>query len=165
MKKENKSSNLLAYLGIFILFLFIALPPALRVFIPKEENTTDPDINVVKMQLTCTKVSRKIEYNINEKIITTYRDGAISTSTFIYDVEIKEEGMTISGIEIDEFNELRKIPGVISKQEGNTYTINIDYQNNDYSSEEILKNHSNTIQEQMTYYTTEDRYTCITERN
>lgn len=162
MKKES-SSNLLAYLGIFVLLLFIILPPLLRVLVPKEEENTPTPINPVIMKLTCTKNEAKLNYDISRTVESIYESGDLTKTVFTYEVTFGDEELTMDDVVLDDYSSFKKISGADVETSGNKYTVTFNYATNDYSNNKLLSNHRQVLSDQLNYYSEED-YNCTTER-
>lgn len=158
---NNGSIKMVGYLGIFILLLFIILPPLFRVLFPEEENTNVEKEKLV-MNLTCTKDEDFVEYKLKTTISTNYVDSKISNSTFTYEVSANDSYFS-SGVSIEEYESLKKIPNVDFSDKDNKHIIKIDYDKFNYSNEEILKDHSKVISEQMAIYS-DDSFECTTAK-
>ena len=76
-KTDASTTKTLCYFGIFILLLFIVLPPLFRVLFPEEEQKPD-EIKKTIMNLTCVKDDDFIEYKLKTTISTNYVDGVIN---------------------------------------------------------------------------------------
>lgn len=161
MTDNNSSIKMVGYLGIFILLLFIILPPLFRVLFPKDENK-DVEKEKLVMNLTCTKDEDFVEYKLKTIISTNYVDSKISDSTFTYEISASDSYFS-SGISIAEYESLKKVSNVDFTENNNKYILKIDYDKFDYSNEELLKNHSKVISEQMAIYS-DDSFECTTTR-
>lgn len=161
MTDNNSSIKMVGYLGIFILLLFIILPPLFRVLFPKDENK-DAEKEKLVMNLTCTKDEDFVEYKLKTIISTNYVDSKISDSTFTYEISASDSYFS-SGISIAEYESLKKVSNVDFTENNNKYILKIDYDKFDYSNEELLKNHSKVISEQMAIYS-DDSFECTTTR-
>lgn len=161
MTDNNGSIKMVGYLGIFILLLFIILPPLFRVLFPEDENK-DVEKEKLVMNLTCTKDEDFVEYKLKTTISTNYVDSKISDSTFTYEISASDSYFS-SGISIEEYESLKKVSNVDFTENNNKYILKIDYDKFDYSNEELLKNHSKVISEQMAIYS-DDSFECTTTR-
>lgn len=163
--KESKidlgTLKVLGYLGIFILLIFIILPPLFRVLFPEEENITEKQQLIVN--LTCSKTEDFVEYKLNTTINTNYVDGAINDSTFTYEVEIVDDMLALDGIVIEEYDALKKVSNIDFEENQNKYILKIDYKKFDYSNEPLLSSHRKIISEQMETYSN-SAYECRTTR-
>ena len=167
---ENKKNNedlikMLCYLGIFVLLLFIVLPPLFRVIFPEEEKALQEETEQKKtiMNLTCVKTEDFVEYQIKTTISTNYIEEKISNSTFIYEVEYMDEIFNSDDILIEEYERLKGIDNVDFYEEDNKYTLNIDYIAFDYSNEQLLTSHKMIIVNQMNFYSN-DNFECNTRK-
>lgn len=164
MKKESGAVKILCYLGICVLLLFIVLPPLFRVLFPEEEVDT-PNEEVVQtiMNLTCTKEEDFVDYRLNTTISTNYVDDKISNSTFTYQIEIVNSSLQPEGILIEEYEDLKRVNNIDYEENGNIYTLKIDYNSFDYTREPLLENHSKVIVDQMVIYSDND-FECETTK-
>ena len=158
----KSSSNILAYLGIFILLIFIVVPPVLRVFVPKENEITSV-ANKVVMKLSCSRTESTPEYSLTRNIDSKYEDGVLVETLFTYSVTFTENLFTMDSITIDDYETLKKIPNSITTEDKTQYTVKFDYVSNDYSNNKDLANHSKLLSEQLKYYA-EENYICTTAR-
>lgn len=162
MKKNNESSiKLLCYMGIFVLLLFIVLPPLFRVMFPEDLNPGGEKPKLV-MNLNCVKTENFVEYEIKSTINTNYVEGVISDSTFTYDLKFNDE-LFEEDVEIEEYETLKMISNVDFEEEKNKYILRINYEKFDYSNEPLLSNHKMIISEQLEKYTN-DHYECKTTK-
>lgn len=82
-KKQKKAkSPLLVIFTIFILAIFIILPPVFRNMFPKKEVPKNNNIKVRKVLLTCTKTMPTEGYEITSKV--KYLNGKPDRNTIIY---------------------------------------------------------------------------------
>lgn len=160
-KNDASTTKTLCYFGIFILLLFIVLPPLFRVLFPEEEQKPD-EIKKTIMNLTCVKDDDFIEYKLKTTISTNYVDGVINDSTFTYTVSSTDSYFG-SRVTIEEYEALKKVPNVEFSEKNNNYILNIDYSKFDYSNEEALDNHKKVISEQMAIYS-DDSFECKTTK-
>ena len=151
MKGDSSSYQMLCYLGIFLLLLFIVLPPLFRIIFPREETSENNDNLPLIMNLTCNKEEDFGDYQLKTKIESNYYEDKIHDTTFTYEI------IDVSGAG------LRSIENVKSSENENIYTLKIDYANNDYSNEELLADHQHVIAEQLRYYT-DNSFTCNTAK-
>lgn len=162
-KKNNEGLiKMLCYLGIFVLLLFIVLPPLFRMLFPEEE-IIDEEPEKVIMNLNCEKIENNTDYKIKRTINTTYVENKITNSTFTYELEYADSIFNGEEIIIEEYETLKRINNVDFNEEGNKYTISIDYVNFDYSNEDALVNHKKMILDQLQYYT-QQLFECNTSR-
>ena len=164
---EEKNNNeglikLLCYLGIFVLLLFIILPPLFRMVFPEEEIINEEPKKLI-MNLTCVKTDDFMDYKIKTTINTNYVENEISNSIFTYEVEYMDSIFSDEEIIIEEYETLKRLNNVDFNEEGNKYTLSIDYVNFDYSNEESLANHRMMIASQMQYYT-QEHFECRTSK-
>ena len=82
---DSGATKLLCYLGIFILLLFIILPPLFRVLFFVQEEIEEEKKQVI-MNLTCEKTDDFVEYKVKTTINTNYVEGAINNSLFQYEI-------------------------------------------------------------------------------
>ncbi len=165
MKKESGAMKILCYLGIFVLLIFIVLPPLFRVLFPEEEEVVTPneEQKPTIMRLTCSKEEDFVDYKLNTTINTDYVDDKISTSTFTYQVNIVDNSLQPEGILIEEYENLKKLDNVDFSEEETTYTLNINYDQFDYSNEPLLENHRKVIVDQMVVYS-DNGFECETTK-
>ncbi len=165
MKKDGSGIKILCYLGIFVLLIFIVLPPLFRVLFPEEEEVVTPNEEETQtiMRLTCTKEEDFVDYKLNTTINTNYVDDKISTSTFTYQINIVNNALQPEGILIEEYENLKKLDNVDFEEEGTTYTLNINYEQFDYSNEPLLENHRKVIVDQMVIYS-DNGFECETTK-
>ncbi|MBQ7136400.1 MAG: hypothetical protein IJO43_00285 [Bacilli bacterium] len=161
---DSGATKLLCYLGIFILLLFIILPPLFRVLFPVEEEIEEEKKQVI-MNLTCEKTEDFVEYKVKTTINTNYVDGVINDSVFKYEIEIVEEFMENDDIEIEEYETLKRINNVDFEEEENLYTLKIDYKKFGYNDEPLLDEHRKNISDQMRFYTEEEHFECKTTQS
>lgn len=164
MKKDNLGTiKTLGYLGIFVLLLFIILPPLFRlVFEDEEQNIGTEEKTKLVMNLSCSKEEDFVEYKLKTSINTNYIDSVIHDSIFTYEVEVVDSAIA-GGIEIEEYEALKKINNVDFEDVGNKHIIRIDYSKFDYSNEPLLTDHRNVIADQMLHYT-DKSFECKTMR-
>ena len=163
-KKDNEGLiKGLCYLGIFILLLFIVLPPLFRILFPEEQQQEKEEQKQLIMNLTCVKTDNYTDYKIITTINTNYIDEEISNSIFTYEVEYSDDIFNSDDIFIDEYETLKRVDNIDFSENGNKYVLTIDYINFDYSNEEALVNHRKMIAEQRNYYATED-FECQTQK-
>jgi len=166
---ENKKNNeglikLLCYLGIFVLLLFIVLPPLFWNLFPEEvENKEEEEQKKIVMNLSCTKTEDYFDYKIMKTISTNYIEERITKSMFTYEVEHSDEIFESDDILIEEYETFKKLANVDFAVDDNLYVISIDYVNFDYNNVEELLNHRKKLGEQLNYYT-EKGYECKTSR-
>jgi len=161
--KREESSNLLAYLGIFVLLLFIILPPLLRVVVPKNEKKEPVNTNPVIMGLACTKNDSELNYSILRTIESTYNNGELTKTIFTYDVSFGDDELTMKDITISDFLSLKKISGADVKERANKYIVTFNYTVSNYSNNKVLENHRKKLSDQLNYYSTEG-YNCTTAK-
>ena len=92
-KKKADGKSILVYLAILLLILVIALPPLLRVLVPKEQETTieeAPKITALlcKKQLTVGSLLYQISTN------STYEKGILQKVTFTYRSSLQNDSTT-----------------------------------------------------------------------
>jgi len=165
MKKNSNdtgATKLLCYLGIFVLLLFIVLPPLFRVLFPEEEEMKKEETKLI-MNLNCVRTDDFVEYKVKTTINTNYIEGAINDSTFTYEIEIVDDMMTNDSIEIEEYEALKKVSNVDFEENGKKYILKIDYSKFNYSNEPLLQKHRSSINEQMFTYS-EDHFECETTK-
>lgn len=165
MKNINNDTGgikILCYLGIFVLLLFIILPPLFRVLFPETEEIKTEEKKLI-MNLSCSKTEDFVEYKLKTTINTNYIEGVINDSTFTYELEIVDNMMTAEGISIEEYDNLKKVSNVDFEESNNKYILKIDYSKFDYSNEPLLTNHKKVIAEQLATYS-EDAFECKTTR-
>lgn len=158
---KSNDRKVLCYLGIFILLVFIVLPPLFRVLFPEEENVEEEQEQLI-MNLNCVRTENFIEYKLKTTINTNYIDSAINNSTFTYEIEIVDNMMN-EGIIIEEYESLKRISNVDFDESSNTYILKIDYSKFDYSNEPLLDEHRKVISEQLATYT-QDSFECKTTK-
>jgi len=161
---DSGASKLLCYLGIFILLLFIILPPLFRVLLPLLDVIQEEKEKTIVMNLTCEKTEDFVEYKLKTTINSNYADSMITDSVFKYEIEIVDSIMDSDAIEIEEYENLKKINNVDFEEEENSYILKFNYQKFDYSDEQLLKEHRKIINDQMQYYS-ENNFECKTTRN
>jgi len=148
---DSGASKLLCYLGIFILLLFIILPPLFRVLFPVEEEIEEEKEKTIVMNLTCEKTEDFVEYKLKTTINSNYADSMITDSVFKYEIEIVDSIMDSDAIEIEEYENLKKINNV------------------DFEEEEDLTEENEATKEDLDYYRDyPERYTynqIMTEKN
>lgn len=154
-------TKLLCYLGIFVLLLFIVLPPLFRFLFPVEETKEEPKKLI--MNLYCTKQEDFVEYKLKTTINTNYVDGNINDSVFTYEIEIVDEMLLEEGIEIEEYESLKRVNNIDFEEDDNKYIIKIDYSKFNYTNEPLLENHRKVINDQMYTYS-ENNFECKTTR-
>lgn len=164
---ENKKDNeglikLLCYLGIFVLLLFIILPPLFRMVFPEEEHQDEEQQKLI-MNLTCVKIEDFIDYKIKTTINTNYIEERISNSIFTYEIEYMDDIFGSEDIIIEEYETLKRVNNVDFDEDGNKYTLTIDYVNFDYSNEAALINHKMMIGDQLSFYGSQ-QYECNTSK-
>lgn len=158
---DNSSIKVLCYLGIFILLLFIVLPPLFRVLFPDEEGPVVEKEKLI-MNLTCSKVEDFIEYKIKTTINTNYVEGEINDSKFTYEV-ISSDDFFDDEVEIEEYEALKKVSNVDFEEEDNKYILTVDYSKFHYNNEPLLQEHKMMISAQFQKYT-EDHFECLTTK-
>jgi len=164
MKKNNNADaiKLLCYLGIFVLLLFIILPPLFRFLFPVEEELTEEEREEQKMNLYCIKTEDFDEYKLTTTINNQYTEGMINDSMFTYEIEILDEEFD-DDIKIEEYEELKKVNNVDFEEEENKYILKINYGKFDYSNEPLLEEHKKSMNEQMRIYS-ENNFECKLEK-
>ena len=147
------------------MLIFIVLPPLFRVLFPEEEEVVTPneEQKPTIMRLTCSKEEDFVDYKLNTTINTDYVDDKISTSTFTYQVNIVDNSLQPEGILIEEYENLKKLDNVDFSEEETTYTLNINYDQFDYSNEPLLENHRKVIVDQMVVYS-DNGFECETTK-
>lgn len=158
---DNGSIKILCYLGIFFLLLFIVLPPLFRVLFPEEEGPVVEKEKLI-MNLTCVKTEDFVEYKLKTTINTNYVEGEINDSKFTYEV-ISSDNFFADGVEIEEYESLKKVSNVDFEEEDNKYILTIDYSKFNYSNEPLLQEHKMMISSQLQKYT-EDHFECSTTK-
>ena len=161
MKTDNGLLKIICYLGIFVLLLFIILPPLFRVLFKEEEEVVIKK-EPVKMSLSCSLNEAFSGYNLKTTINNNYVDEVIKKSTFIYEVEINDENLTIDDVVIEEYDDLKKISNIDFSENDNKFTLNIDYNKFDYTDEELLADHQNRLNKQKSIYI-ENGFECTTK--
>lgn len=176
--KEERNNNegiikLLCYVGIFVLLLFIVLPPLFRVVFPEEELNNNPgeeEKGTIYLNLLCVKKEDMFDYEIVTTINSDYvmKEGEtakISNSTITYKINFSDEIFNNDQVIIPEYEKLKKIDNVDFdfNKSLNTYTLKINYKDFNYNNEELLKNHQLEISEQVRYYSSE-HFECNTSR-
>ena len=170
--EENKNSQnknneglikLLCYLGIFVLLMFIILPPLFRLLFPYEENNLEEEKKEMIMNLNCVKTENFVEYELKTTIDTNYIENKINDSTFTYEIDFIDGIFGDDEIIIEEYESLKRIDNVDFIEENNKYILKINYHNFDYSNEALLLNHQQVIAQQLAYYSNE-HFECKTTR-
>ncbi len=167
MKNDTGNYKVLCYLGIFILLLFIILPPLFRVLFPAEEeviNNEEENLPLI-MKLSCTKDDDYTDYMITTSIETNYHEEKIHDATIKYEIKSIGGALPEEQIRIEDYENLKKVDNVYFEEDtdNNTYILKIDFDKFDYSDEELLLNYKNVLAEQYDYYTS-NQYTCTTSR-
>lgn len=164
---ENKKDNeglikLLCYLGIFVLLLFIVLPPIFWIVFPEDEIHGEEHKKSI-INLTCVKNDDFIDYKIKTTINTNYIEEKISNSIFTYEIEYMDDIFKDDDIIIEEYETLKRVNNVDFNEYDNKYTLSIDYINFDYSNEQALMNHKMMVADQMIFYS-EEHFECNTTK-
>ncbi len=163
MKDDAGSIKILCYLGIFILLLFIILPPLFRVIFKEEEpSSPQPSLPTI-MNLSCNKTEDFVDYKILTNIDANYYEEKIHDATFRYEVQSVEGALPEDTILLEEYEQFKLINNVDFEENGNVYIIKIDYSKNDFSNVSSLSNHQKVIAEQLDYYTN-NAFQCTTTR-
>lgn len=163
MKKER--SPILVILCIFILLLFIIIPPVLRNCLPKEE-TVKENINLDKLTiLSCQKTFSNELYIVTSK--TKYRNNYIESNIINYQKitdpsTVTETDQTNTVSAINEFNAFKAFSNIniVESDTLSTVTIDNDTINNNPQSTE-LKNYFQELNGQKGFYESMG-YTCNT---
>ena len=158
---DNGSTKILCYLGIFFLLLFIVLPPLFRVLFPEEETSGEEKKKLI-MNLSCERTEDFVEYKIKTTVNTNYIEGEINDSVFTYEV-ISSDDFFADGVEIEEYEALKKVSNVDFEEKDNKYILTINYGKFDYSNEPLLQEHRMMISSQLAKYT-EDHFECSTTK-
>jgi len=154
-KQDTGLVKVLCYLGIFVLALFIVLPPFFR-FLFGEEKTAEPLRDEYSM-LVCEKTEDFTEYKIDYTIDSRYKNGEIINSTFTYEIELIDLGLEHE-ITLDEYSSFAEINNVSYNRNENIYTAKFNYDKFDYDSE-LLTVHRKNINEQNSFYSS-NGYKC-----
>lgn len=166
MKKKSMdlaSIKSLGYLGIFILLIFIILPPLFRLLFPVED-VKQVEKDKLIMNLSCIKTENFVEYELTTKINTNYVEGQISDSTFTYEIVINDDMFMASGVDISEYEALKKVSNVDFEEEKNKYILKINYSKFDYTNEPLLEKHRQSLSAQMKIYSEEEQFECTTSK-
>jgi len=166
MEEKKNSDGLiksLCYLGIFVLLIFIILPPLFRVVFEEETEIKENEEKKLIMNLSCVKTEDFMDYKIKTMINTNYIDNKISDSVFTYEIEYADSIFSDEEVIIEEYETLKRVNNVDFYEKDNRYTISINYTDFDYTSEDALLNHQKMIADQMYYYT-EMHFECETTR-
>lgn len=129
MKKEK--SPVLVIFCIFLLSLFVILPPTFRSIIPKEEVNTNQELEIKKIMIVnCNMIYPDELYQVNSR--TRYTDGIppINNLTFTK-LDALPEGYTPSATPpttkaVDELTYLKAIPNIQVVENENIVTIAIN---------------------------------------
>ena len=148
MKKSTKNIiYILCYIGIFILVLFIFLPPLLKYLLPEGDGYT----NVVKVELLkCQKVEE--ETGTKKVINTHYKDNKVEL------VEIAYTNVTEESI-IDE-KDFYKIEGVESLDDEGSASITINITPNNYNRNRLSQFFKSINTQKSIYEDGDYNYSC-----
>lgn len=163
--KQSKNEGLiklLGYLGIFILLMFIILPPLFRLVFPEELEFIEEEKKLI-MNLNCVRTENFIEYKLITTIDTNYIDSKISKSTFTYEVEYIDGIFSGEEIIVEEYETLKRVNNIDFNESDNKYVLSIDYDRFDYTNEPLLLEHQKLIATQLSHYTN-DYFECKTTR-
>lgn len=157
--KTNTKKDILCYVGMFVLFILIFIPPIFRVvfYDPNEEIH---EYTVVYINLRCRKAYFRGGLRVDNNIESNYKDSALTDLKIEY--VLSDE---LGDNNIEEINQLEELsrnnPNIQKQVSGNTYTYFFDYSKYpDFRTEEFLKNYSRPLGHQLKIYREEQKYTC-----
>lgn len=154
-KQDTGLVKVLCYLGIFVLALFIVLPPFFRFLFGEEKTTEEPKVEY--SMLICKKTKDFVEYKIEHTIDSRYKNGEIINSTFTYEIDLIDLALEQEIIP-DEYSSFSKINNASYNRNANVYTVKFNYDDFDYNSE-LLTVHTKNINEQNSFYSSSG-YKC-----
>lgn len=127
--KKNVTSDYICYFVMFLIVVFIFVPPALWIFNPKP--ITEEDREIVYTELNCNRTVSRDGYSLTTNLTSEYRQTFVtkSTLTLTYGSNTSDPLGDVSVAEVNEMNaldykEIKTIKGE------NKYTYEIDYKSN-----------------------------------
>lgn len=163
MKLEKDAVTICGFVAIFMLLILIIAPPVLRVLFGSENmNGSDTLMVDVYEKMVCSKIENHTTYNLNRTITTIYKNNEVSKLTFLYEVAFVNQNSNynnLSNVYIDEYSILKQVSNASVIEGTNSFTVELDYEKNDYNYDQFLSKYSNNINSQKQYYTN-NGYTC-----
>lgn len=160
MEKDIK--DILGYIAITILLLFIIVPPLFRVLFPKEDEIINSSLEevTVLMNLECKKTDNLDGYNVEYRVLNNYKNSVITNSILTYSIEYLDD--ELPNVTIDEYEKLKRVENIDYEENDNVYVLTINYSNFDFSKEELLLDKQKMMAEQLSLYESED-FVCDTK--
>lgn len=152
--KQNTKQDIICYVGIGLLFIMIFVPPLLRLFIPKPDESANKE-EIVYLNLVCTKVVIRNNVRIEMLVNNTYRNSIIQNSVMEFNY-LQEEDIP----EVNEFLAIESEDIVKEKLESGGYRFTFDYTNPNIMSLEVLANYKMPAPAQRNYYENTLYYGC-----
>lgn len=141
--KKNVTSDYICYFVMFLIVVFIFIPPALWIFNPKP--ITEEDREIVYVELNCNRTVSRDGYELTTNLTSEYRQTFVTKSTLILSYRSNTEAPLgdVSIAEVNEMNGLNYKEIKTTKGE-NKYTYEIDYKSNYnvLSKDEVLKDYA-----------------------
>ena len=166
-KQPIDKQDIICYVGAAVFFILALVPHLLRIFDPnypdRPVNQNKVEEKQVKKILVCTKTIPQAGFTYTVDISSNYTNGNIQTSNFKYTINLDETGgLILEDVVIDEYESIAAIQSNAIKldESNNIYTIDVDYKSDTgLRNNDILKNHSQNINQQPTKYQ-ESGYQC-----
>ena len=156
-KMNNTPADFFCYFLMFIIFVLMITPLALRAIIPKP--ITEVVMNIAYVDMECHRVKTTDGYEIVSAIFAKYRNGSIAT--FEIQHKINKTDTEAGELHLEEIEELQnlEVAGLKKEGQGLNKTFTIDFYNHEeLFQNEILEKYSyisgaeiNTLRE-MGYY-------------
>lgn len=146
--KKNTKKDIICYVGIALLFIMIFIPPVFRVVF-YDSSVNRETVEVVYLDLVCTKSIFREGKKVTTKINNNYRDSIILKSV----VEFLYEGVE-DEIDMPEVNEFLSINAEGIKKEKTTsgYIFTFDYVNYPLKDLPELEEYKRPAPAQINYY-------------
>lgn len=162
--RDNVKSDIICYCLMGLIVVFILIPPALRLFIPKP--ITEEEREIVYTELTCYRTIARDGYELNSMVKGNYRDGQINTMEIehAYKRVLEDAPEEYSFAEINEFLAVGdNVKGYKIKKSNNKYNFVVNF--HDYpnlKNDELLSNYSPIYGVEINYLSGQGYY-CSTK--
>lgn len=163
MKLEKDAVTICGFVAIFMLLMLIIAPPVLRgLFGSDSIDNANSLLSDVYERMECEKVENYTSYSLNRTITTIYKNNEVSKLSFLYEVSFLDKNSNynnLANVYIDEYSILKQVSNASVMEDSDSFTVELDYDKNDYKYDQFLSKYSASINEQKQYYVN-NGYVC-----
>lgn len=157
--RYNVKSDKICYFLMALVFIFMLVPPILRIVIPKP--ITKEIRNIVYGNVDCYRTISRDGYEITTTLVGNYRDGKSTDFTLEYSFrKIKDDAP--DDYIVSEINELNtvELKGLTKEKVDNKYIYKLDFKNHydELVTNETIKNFSYVYSAQVSYLSNSGYY-------